>query len=297
VKHAEKVDPDSLPGLGSVTWRQFGELPGAFLAGTGLLLQVAHPVVGAGVREHSEFKTKPWVRAWRTHLSTMRFVYGAGSGAYAEGARLIEAHKGIKGVDGHGNRYHALNPEAYAWVHLTLAKFMVDTAHWFGDPLTPSELDQMWTEFRAVGLALGVKEHHMPEDWDGAQRRFDEVLRDRLEATRSTYDVLTSLARPAKPIPGLPDPVWRLLVAPAAHVLRLTTVGTLPPELRERMGLSWTAADERKLRRFARLVRATRKVTPERLRYTPLAYAEIARARRAARRTRMDSVAGEAGIT
>lgn len=227
MQHTDVVDPRSLPGLGSVTWRRFGELPGAFLAGTGLLLQVAHPVVGAGVLEHSEFKTRPWVRAWRTHLSTMRFVYGAGSGAHAEGARLIEAHREIKGVDARGDRYHALNPEAHAWVHLTLAKFMVDTAHWFGTPLTPSEKDQMWTEFRSVGLALGVKDHHMPQDWAGAQRRFGEVLRDRLEANQSTF-----------------------------------------------------AGDGRRLRRFARVVLATLKVTPGPLRYSPLAYSAIARARR-----------------
>lgn len=82
------VDNRRPPGADSVTWRRFGHLSGLFLAGTGLLLQVAHPVVGAGVLQHSEFKARPWRRAVRTHLSTMRFIYGIRPGAAHEGDRL-----------------------------------------------------------------------------------------------------------------------------------------------------------------------------------------------------------------
>ncbi|MEV4673812.1 MULTISPECIES: oxygenase MpaB family protein [Actinomadura] len=44
----------------------------------------------------------------------------------AETDRLREIHKGIKGVDAAGRRYHPLNPEAYLWVHATLYHGMVD---------------------------------------------------------------------------------------------------------------------------------------------------------------------------
>ncbi|MBB3664844.1 MULTISPECIES: oxygenase MpaB family protein [Prauserella salsuginis group] len=277
------IDEATLPGPGSVTWQRFGVAPGALLAGTGLLLQVAHPVVGQGVLDHSEFQQHPWKRAWGTHLSTMRFVYGMGDGARAEGDRLIALHRDIKGVDGEGRRYHALNPEAYAWVHTTLAKFMVDTAAWFCEPMTPAELARMWREWRAIGMALGLKPHHLPIDWPGAEAYIDEMVRDRLEANRSTADVLEALTRPRRPARALPAPLWNAGIAPAARLVRLTTVGTLPPLVRERLGLEWTDSDRRTLTRLASMVRATHRRAPEPLRYSPLAYWLIVRGRRAAR--------------
>lgn len=273
-------DTQELPGPDSVTWRHFAATPGIFLAGTGLLLQVAHPVVGAGVLEHSDFRHHPWKRAWNTHVSTLRFVYGMGRGAHAEGNRLLELHKQIKGVDEHGRRYHALNPQAYAWVHLTLAKFMVDTAATFGTPMTQDELSRMWTEFRAIGRALGIRDQHLPATWRAAEELFDETVRTTLEANQSTTDVLQALTTPTKPSRFLPDPLWRLVSTPAGKLVRLTTVGTLPPLLRERMGLAWTERDQRRLDRLARLVGGLHRRLPQPLRYAPIAYVIMRRERR-----------------
>lgn len=286
MEHELAGDTQELPGPDSVTWKHFAATPGIFLAGTGLLLQVAHPVVGAGVLQHSDFRHHPWKRAWNTHVSTLRFVYGMGSGAHAEGRRLLELHKSIKGVDEHGRRYHALNPRAYAWVHLTLAKFMVDTAATFGTPMADDDLERMWTEFRAVGRALGIKDHHLPATWRGAEEVFDETVRTTLEANQSTTDVLAALTAPAKPARFLPDPLWRLVSAPAARLIRLTTVGTLPQPLRERMNLPWTERDQRRLDLLARIVGGVHRGLPEPLRYAPIAYLIMRGERRRRRRGR-----------
>src|SRR5204863_10112433 len=53
-------------GPESITWRRAGDARAMFGAGAALLLQVAHPTVAAGVREHSDFKADPWGRLWRT---------------------------------------------------------------------------------------------------------------------------------------------------------------------------------------------------------------------------------------
>ncbi|WAP54682.1 oxygenase MpaB family protein [Streptomyces sp. S465] len=55
--------------------------------------------------------------------------------------------------------------------------------------------------------------------------------------------------------------------------------GLLPPVVRERLGLTWTRRDERRLRRFGAVVRVLVPLLPERLRYLPTARA----ARRAPR--------------
>ncbi|MEV7143378.1 oxygenase MpaB family protein [Streptomyces tauricus] len=41
-----------------------------------LLLQVAHPVVGAGVADHGTFRAEPWPRLVRTLLPLGTVVYG-----------------------------------------------------------------------------------------------------------------------------------------------------------------------------------------------------------------------------
>lgn len=269
-----------LPGADSATWRHFALLPGFFVAGTGLLLQVAHPVVGAGVLHHSNFKQNPWKRALRTHISTMRFVYGMQGGPHAEGARLREVHRSIKGVDGAGRRYHALHPDAYAWVHLTLAQYVADTARWFYRPLSEAEAEQMWQEFREIGKALRLKDHQMPATWSDAQRWFWEVVERELEANQSTADVLESLSRPPKPARWIPSPLWQLLMRPLARLVLMTTAATLPAPLRERLGLRWSSTDQRRFERFAALVRAAMRVLPEPLRYAPLAYVAMLRDRR-----------------
>ena len=61
----------------------------------------------------------PWGRLMRTTDYLYLLVYG-GRAAGPMGRRLRELHKSIKGMNPDGTRYHALEPEAYAWVHATL---------------------------------------------------------------------------------------------------------------------------------------------------------------------------------
>ena len=63
-------------GPESITWRRAGDARTMFGAGAALLLQVAHPTVAAGVREHSDFKSDPWGRLWRTLDYVHMLVYG-----------------------------------------------------------------------------------------------------------------------------------------------------------------------------------------------------------------------------
>src|SRR5947209_16044529 len=108
-----------LVGPGSLTW-QFGSDVRLFLVMVyALLLQVAHPTVGAGVRDYSDFERRPWNRLLRTIDYVTLLVYG-GDRAPDAGRRLRELHKRFRGTREDGRRYHALEPDAYAWVHATL---------------------------------------------------------------------------------------------------------------------------------------------------------------------------------
>jgi uncharacterized protein (DUF2236 family) len=62
-----------------------------------------------------------------------------------------------------------------------------------------------------------------------------------------------------------------LLFPPLARFRSFITVGLMPPDAREAIGLDWTPEQERRLRRFGAVVRRIVPLLPERLRYLPLA--------------------------
>ena len=64
-------------GPETMTWRVNRE--GVLLLGGGraLILQVAHPLVAAGVADHSNYREDPWGRLYRTLDLTTKIVFGS----------------------------------------------------------------------------------------------------------------------------------------------------------------------------------------------------------------------------
>jgi uncharacterized protein (DUF2236 family) len=254
-------------GPDSVSWRYASDLRLFLGALSALLLQVAHPTVGSGVRDHSNFQAEPWARLFRTVDWVNLTIYG-GPDAVEVGERLREMHRRIKGTNPDGSRYHALEPGAYAWVHATLVYSIVTAQELFGSGMTRSEVDSLYQEWLGVGRLLGIRQGDLPSTWDGLLAHVDEVIATRLEHTPTVDTVLRASARPARPdsMPPWSEPVWRVLRVPMAHVLTLTGVGTLPPALRQRLGLRWTRRQAWELRMIAAASRALTPVLPESLR-------------------------------
>lgn len=146
----------------------------------------------------------------------------------------------MKGTDSTGRRYHALNPEAYHWVHATLVKGPVDAQSLFGKGMTDEETEAYYREMRDVGRVWGLKDHHLPPDWAAFTAYYDDMVDNRLECNESVRNVLDELSHPAKPFRLLPGPLWRPFARIAAHYALLVTVGALPPRLRDRFGLTWS---------------------------------------------------------
>ncbi|WP_229916475.1 oxygenase MpaB family protein [Streptomyces fructofermentans] len=249
-----------------MAWRYFGDARSTLVAPQLLLLQVAHPVVGAGVADHSAFRAAPWPRLVRTLLSLSTVVYGGQRAATEEARRLVRVHAPMKGTDSSGRPYRALDPEAYHWVHATLVKGPVDAQRLFCRGMTQGEVEEYYREMRDVGRVWGLKDRHLPPDWAAFSAYYDDMVDNRLEDNRSVRDVLDELTHPAKPFRRLPGPLWRPFAAVAAHYALLVTVGTLPPRLRERLGLGWDPGRERSLRRFALAVRVLMTLVPPPLR-------------------------------
>jgi uncharacterized protein (DUF2236 family) len=255
-----------VPGRGSVTWLLAGDARLMLASGYALLLQVCHPTVGAGVQEYSDYESDPWGRLLRTLDFTNVMVYGGPEAAWEMGRRVREMHKVIKGVKPDGDGYHALEPEAYAWVHGTLAEAIVSAHQRFGRPMERSRVGVFYDEWRRMGRLLGVRERDLPETWAGFRAYVDEMVEERLEATEAGRGVIRSLEDPACPPGPIGAGAWRVARIPAVRLSRLGTIGLLPPVLRERLGLRWTRRDELELTVAGRLSRATTPVLPKSLR-------------------------------
>jgi uncharacterized protein (DUF2236 family) len=261
-------------GPDSIFWRISADWRGVLLAGRVLIMQVAHPVVGAGVGEHSVYKTDPYGRLDRTTRSTMRFIYGEEE-AHAEGARLRQMHRDIKGVDDQGRRYSALNPEAYLWVHATAFELGIVFHELFATPLTADEQAQFFQEWRTVGWRLGIPIHHIPK----TQAEFWDFWYGVLPKLENNYVVQDLLWGATQAPPKVPEFIFRPLNDTLANSTRRLTAYSLPEEIRERIELpKLTPAEERKVRRLLARMRFLGDHLPPPLLSTPMA----AKARKAA---------------
>ncbi|WP_030415833.1 oxygenase MpaB family protein [Streptomyces sp. NRRL S-1448] len=281
--NTEKSHPKP-PPVGGVLWSLAGDIRMLLTLPPALTMQVAHPAVGAGVDDHSAFRTDPWGRGERSLVSLQLWVYG-GDGAAEEGRRLRRLHRTIEGTDAHGRPYHALTPANYAWVHATGYPVFRHAQRYLGRPFTEAQERQLYAEWLQVGRVLGIQDRDMPPTIEEFWPYYRRVLGAELEATA----VVRELIDPDPPLPA-PDRgprwlrllfrlVWPWLRPRFARFRRFVSIGLMPPDARRAIGLEWTEAQERRLRRFGRVVRVVVPALPERLRFMPIAR----RARRAAR--------------
>jgi len=251
---------------GSVVWRRASDVRTMVGAGTALVLQVAHPTVAAGVGEHSTYKRDPWGRLLRSLDYVNLLVYGEPRVAARVGRRLREMHQKINGVAPDGTRYHALEREAFAWVHASTIDTLVRSHAAFGTPMGGDELEELWADWVAVGRLLGIRPGDLPATWAEYGSYLDALIDDRLGDSAVLRDVLETLGAQATPPPSLPGPLWTVLQLPAMRTLHVASVGLLPERLRTKLDLPWSLRDQVDFRLLSVALRAATPVMPSSLR-------------------------------
>jgi uncharacterized protein (DUF2236 family) len=264
--HSERSGPRSdwwLPGPDSLTWRVNRE--GVLLLGGGraLILQVAQPQVAAGVGEHSNYRTDPWGRIYRTIDVTLKIVFGDEETSRAAADQLRRRHGRVRGVDGGGEPYHALDPELLLWVQATLIDTSLLLYERYVGKLTPRDKQLYFEEARLLGEPYGIPRERQPADYREFREYFDDMLARGVRVTEIARDVTDAVLRP--PLP--------LVARPALEMFRLVTVGYLPPGLRDELGLEWGPRRERLLRASTATIRRLIPLLPSLFRYLPPARA------------------------
>jgi uncharacterized protein (DUF2236 family) len=256
---------DGLYGPGDVTWRVNREL--VLLAGGGraLLMQVAHPLVAAGVAEHSGYREDPWGRLFRTLDVTTRIVFGDRATSRAAARDLRAVHARVRGVAGDGTPYDARDPELLLWVWATLVETSLLVYTRYVRALTAAERDRYVVEQARFGRAVGIPAGRFPADHAALTAHVDAMVAGELRVTEPARAVARATLRP--PLPGpLRPAAW-----PAGELLGLLTVGLLPAPLRAQYGLRWDPAREALLRASAEAVRRLLPLLPGPAREFPAA--------------------------
>jgi uncharacterized protein (DUF2236 family) len=256
-------------GPGSVTWRVNRE--GSILIGGGAaaILQVAHPLVAAGVGEHSRYQVDPWGRLLRTLAITTKMTFGSIEDAQ-DGARAIEmAHRRVRGVlpwnAGRfpaGTPYDAADPGLQMWVHATLvATALAVYTRWIA-PLSIGDQRRFYDEQKAIGELFGVPRDRQPATLAAFYDYYNRMLEsDELAATPVLHDVARSVMRPALPFGG----------RPLSDALNLGTAGLLGPRWRAELGIAWGPSRERLLDASRFVVRRALPLLPGLVRDFPAA--------------------------
>ena len=237
-------------GPGSILWRIAGD-PRSLLTGPSAgLMQLMLPGLGAGVTDHSNFFDDPFDRIYRSvpYIWASIFTADDREGA-AAGKTIRDFHPTIKGVDHHGNRYHALDPDIFWWAHATFTwEFFRARELFWSRPLRRSERERLYAETVTWYRRYGVSDRPVPRDYAAFRARFDELCRHELELTPAVMWVLdpgSNRAARGEPIslPGPLAPLSGLVSGWSAELLRVMVYGAMPDVLRRRFGFRWTHAD------------------------------------------------------
>lgn len=228
--------------------------------GRAILLQIAHPAVGRGVAEHSDFASRPLDRLH----ATLTYVYAVAYGTDAEIAevrrRVNRAHVPVHAAaNATSPGYDAYDPALQLWVAATLYDTAVDLYQRIFGPLDAPSADRIYREYASIGTALQVPQDAWPAD-RAAFRRYWEATLPTLRTGTATRAVARELllARNA--------PVWLRAAMPTA---RLATVALLPDELRAAYGVRLTARNARRFDRWIRMLSVAYPRLPRGIRFAP----------------------------
>jgi uncharacterized protein (DUF2236 family) len=223
--------------------------------GRALLMQLAHPMVAAGVDEHSDFRANPIRRLRRTIRMTMAIVFGDRETALAAARGVNQVHARVQGAG-----YRALDPDLLLWVYATLADTALVTYEVFVKRLLPAEREEFHHEFKLLGELLGIPRDRFPDtvgDFDAYMEQM--VSSGSVRVDTRARELAAQVMKPR---------VW-LLRGPVMIPLNVVTTGLLAPALREQFGLPWGPRQKRAYRLAVAVVPRVIALTPPLLRVWP----------------------------
>jgi uncharacterized protein (DUF2236 family) len=192
IRFEERLFPPS-----AVTRRVHGDVTTMMVGGiSGLLLQMLHPAVLAGVWDHSSFRADLHGRLRRTARFVAVTTYGRKSDAEAAIARVRQIHELVCGVLPNGAPYAASNPALLAWVHVTETTSFLNAQIRYAEPrMSEADQDRYFNEMARIAAALGADP--IPRSRSEAQHLIEAVRPQLVVSARTRQVAQLVLTRPA----------------------------------------------------------------------------------------------------
>lgn len=224
-------------GPESVTWRIAGESALLLGGGRAVLMQLAHPLVAAGVGRFSSYASDPWGRTGRTIDLMTKLTFGTRAQARAAARAINRLHAGVSGALDTaagdlvaGTPFQARDPDLLLWVYATLVDTGILVYSLLVGPLSRSEQERYYQESKTTTALLGLPTALTPR----TLTHFEAYVRDMLASDRLA---LTPAARAvAQQVMHMPVPIF---LRPILMATEQFTIGVLPPRLRELYGFTW----------------------------------------------------------
>ncbi len=232
-----------------------------------LLLQIAHPLVAAGVAAHSDFRADPFRRLQATLDTTLRITFGDREQAAAAAERVGRVHARVRGrlrrpvgrFDA-GTPYDASDSSLALWVHASLLGTSLQVYGRFVRRLTLADRERYYQEAKPFAHVFGVGDDVLPPDYRAFRAYLARMVEGPDLAVGEDARLLaTQILAPPVPLPA----------RPALPPLRAVTAWLLPARLRGEFGLSWGPGKGALLAGLGGPTRLAVRTLPGRLRYWP----------------------------
>jgi uncharacterized protein (DUF2236 family) len=226
-----------------------------------LLMQLAHPLVAAGVSEHSRFRSEPLRRLRRTMDAMHEIVFGDQDSAQVRVEAINAIHERVQGIAPDGRAYGARDPRLLLWVYATLVDASLSVYEVFVRGLTPDESDVYYEESKVVAGLFGIPQESIPSSV--AELRVwmhERIATGEVAVTPVARDLAEPLLRPI-----------RLMPRRAAKVTAFMASALLPEPIRSGYGLSAGPLPDFALAAAGRAFRSARPFIPDALATFPSA--------------------------
>jgi len=228
-----------------------------------LLMQLAHPLVAAGVNNHSDFRNDPIRRLQRTLDVMLSITFGDVEAATKMMRRVDAVHSKVTGVAADGRRYSAQDPELAKWVFTTLVYTSVAVYEACVGTLSEDEARQHYDEALVIARMFGIPDELMPSSRRALMSWMHETIdSDTIEVTPLARDLAGEILRPVRIVPRR-----------VAETSAIVTRALLPPKLRAGYRLKSGPADSIALAVARRAARVTLPLMPSVVRVLPAARA------------------------
>jgi uncharacterized protein (DUF2236 family) len=229
-----------------------------------LFLQIAHPLIAAGIAEHSTFggsTSTAFSRLQQTIGAMLDLTFGTleQRERVLDGIRAIHRrvhgtlHDAV-GTFAAGTPYSAEDSGLLVWVHATLVDSIVLTYERLVEPITPADRDRYCADSADVAVALGVRADAVPRTWDAIRACLDEGYASRhIVVGAPARAIALAILSPVR------NPLARRLLTP---IISLLAAGQLPAAIRAQYGLAWSRRRARRFARLMTLLRLARRAAP-----------------------------------